>query len=121
MAELMVSPHIGDIAFGKLRSYLAYTESLTTEGCINGRIHLLHAYGSVRVEGLSQQWYDNTASLCNTYGGSGLHPPKTLQSLKAFYLNNYKWRTIMRESYSCQSLFRDNSSICYIIFDKNTA
>jgi len=73
LAELMVSPHIRDIAFSKLRSYLAFTESLTTEGIINGNIHLLYADASIGIEGLSQRWSDNTVSICSTYDGSGLH------------------------------------------------
>lgn len=73
LAELMQSPHIREIAFGKLRRYLAYTESLITEGVIGAAIHLLVADETIESEGLSQVWRVHTAAVCKTYGGGGSH------------------------------------------------
>jgi len=73
LAELMQSPHIREIAFGKLRRYVAYTESITTEGIIRATIHLLCADETVELEGLSQEWQVHTTSVCKTYDGGGLH------------------------------------------------
>jgi amino acid adenylation domain-containing protein len=72
-SELTESPHIREIAFGKLRRYLAYTESLTTEGIISAAIHLLCADETVELEGLSQEWRVHTAAVCKTYDGVGSH------------------------------------------------
>ncbi|MDD5287114.1 MAG: AMP-binding protein, partial [Desulfuromonadaceae bacterium] len=73
LSELMVSPHIREIVFGKLRSYLAYTDSLTTQGNIGGVIHLLRVGDSTPLEGLSQEWYDQTTAECAVYDVGGSH------------------------------------------------
>lgn len=73
LAELMESNHIREITFGKLRSYLAYTESLTTQDIIKGTIHLLRSEDEVEIEGLSQDWHDNTAASCAVHQGCGSH------------------------------------------------
>ncbi|MFH0787411.1 MAG: amino acid adenylation domain-containing protein [Pseudomonadota bacterium] len=74
LAEWMESPHYRQIAFGKLRRYLDYTKSLTTEGIIKGTIHLLCAAERVELDGLSQEWRVHTSAACQTYQGSGSHP-----------------------------------------------
>lgn len=73
LAELVESPYIREIAFGKLRRYIAYTESLTTGGIIRAAIHLLCADETVELAGLSQEWHVHTAAVCKTYDGSGSH------------------------------------------------
>ncbi|MFA7061962.1 MAG: thioesterase domain-containing protein, partial [Pedobacter sp.] len=73
LAELMASPHIREIAFGKLRGYLSYMESLTTQGLIKGAIHLLRAGELKSIEGLSQEWLDHTTADCTVYDGYGPH------------------------------------------------
>ena len=74
LAQLMESPHLREIAFGKLRRYLAYTESVTTQGKISGAIHLLRAGDAAELEGLSQDWHLHTTASCSAYEGSGSHP-----------------------------------------------
>ncbi|MFA7405788.1 MAG: amino acid adenylation domain-containing protein, partial [Pelobacteraceae bacterium] len=73
LAELMESPHIRETVFGKLRRYLAYTESLTTQGTIRGTIHLLRAGDSTDLEGLSQEWHVHTEAGCIVHDGGGSH------------------------------------------------
>ncbi len=77
LAELMESSHFRDIAFGKMRRYLAYTESLSTEGVINTAIHLLRADETAdekdELKGLSQEWQVHTSAVFRTYEGGGSH------------------------------------------------
>ena len=74
LAQLMESPQLREIAFGKLRRYLAYTESVTTQGKISGAIHLLRAGDAAELEGLTQDWHLHTTASCSAYEGSGSHP-----------------------------------------------
>ncbi|MEI6205652.1 MAG: amino acid adenylation domain-containing protein [Desulfuromonadales bacterium] len=73
LAELMESPHIREVAFGKMRRYLDFIESGPTKGLIKGAIHLVRAGNSMDLEGLSQEWYDLTAADCTVHDGYGPH------------------------------------------------
>ena len=73
ISELMESPHIRELVLCKLRSFLAYTEPLTTSGLTKGTIHLLRAADSDEIAGLSQNWRDHTLATCNVYESGGSH------------------------------------------------
>jgi bacitracin synthase 3 len=73
LAELMESRHVRELAFGKLASYLAYTESVTTQGVISGGVHLLRAGETAELEGLSQEWGVHTSSACTVHDCGGPH------------------------------------------------